>query len=73
MNEAKHSDRSWGRAVGIGLGVAVLTALVMVTLLKTDVSPFPTPRSRSCCGWSSLRFSFRWWAGDSQVCMSVPS
>jgi len=36
---------SWLRAFGVGIGVAVLTALVMVTLLKTGVSPFPKPPS----------------------------
>lgn len=47
MNESvsKLSTPSWLRAIGIGLGVSVLTALVMVTLLKTGVSPFPKPPS----------------------------
>lgn len=45
MTEASLSTRSWGRAIGIGVGVAVLTAAVMVTLLKTGVSPFPKPPS----------------------------
>ena len=45
MTEERLSTRSWGRAIGIGLGVAVLTAAVMVTLLKTGVSPFPKPPS----------------------------
>lgn len=45
MTEAQLSGRSWPRAIGIGLGVAVLTALVMATLLKIGVSPFPKPPS----------------------------
>ncbi|MBU6469185.1 MAG: hypothetical protein KGL00_10080 [Gammaproteobacteria bacterium] len=45
MIEAQRSGRSWPRAIGIGLGVAVLTAAVMVTLLKIGVSPFPKPPS----------------------------
>lgn len=43
MNKANLSARSWLRATGIGLAVSVLTALVMVTLLKTGVSPLPKP------------------------------
>ncbi|MEO8717600.1 MAG: hypothetical protein ABI423_05215 [Burkholderiales bacterium] len=39
------TGRSWLRAIGIGLGVAVLTALVMQTLVKIGVSPFPNPPS----------------------------
>jgi len=45
MNDTRTSGRSWPRAIGIGVGVAVLTALVMVTLLKAGVSPFPKPPS----------------------------
>lgn len=44
MNDIGKS-RSWPRAIGIGLGVAILTAAVMVTLLKTGLSPFPKPPS----------------------------
>ncbi len=43
MSEADPSARSWLRAIGIGLAVSVLTALVMVTLLKTGISPLPKP------------------------------
>ena len=43
MTEAEHSDRGWLRAIGIGLVVSVLTALVMVTLMKTGISPLPKP------------------------------
>jgi len=47
MNEtiSKLPTSSWLRAIGVGLGVAVLTALVMLTLLKTGISPFPKPPS----------------------------
>ncbi len=37
--------RSWAGAIGIGLGVSILTAVIMVVLLKTGVSPFPEPPS----------------------------
>ncbi|UYG06340.1 hypothetical protein [Halomonas sp. M4R1S46] len=36
---------SWPRAIGIGIAVSVLTAIVMVASLKTGVSPFPKPPS----------------------------
>jgi len=36
---------TWTRAIGIGIGVSVLTAIVMVALLKAGVSPFPKPPS----------------------------
>lgn len=45
MIEAQRSGRSWPRAIGIGLGVAVITAAVMGVLLKMGVSPFPKPPS----------------------------
>lgn len=35
----------WPRAIGIGIAVSVLTAIVMVALLKVGVSPFPKPPS----------------------------
>jgi len=45
MNESitKPSTSSWLRAIGVGIGVSVLTALVMVTLMKNGISPFPKP------------------------------
>ena len=43
MSKADLSSRSWLRAIGIGLAVSVLTALVMVTLFKTGISPLPKP------------------------------
>lgn len=36
---------SWPRALGIGIAVSVLTALVMVAGLASGVSPFPRPPS----------------------------
>ena len=43
MTEADLSTRTWLRAIGIGLAVSVITALLMVTLFKTGVSPLPKP------------------------------
>ena len=43
MTEADPSARTWLRAIVIGLVVSALTALVMVTLMKTGVSPLPQP------------------------------
>lgn len=37
------SLQDWVRAVGVGIGVAVLTAAAMVTALKSGVSPLPKP------------------------------
>lgn len=45
MDMVNSQGRSWLRAVGVGVGVSILTALVMVTALKTGVSPFPKPPS----------------------------
>lgn len=39
------NHRTWIGATGIGLGVSALTAIIMVTLLKTGISPFPKPPS----------------------------
>lgn len=38
-------DRSWPRTIGIGMAVAVLTAIVMLALTAAGVSPFPKPPS----------------------------
>ena len=43
MSDSDLSSRSWLRATGIGLAVSVLTALVMLSLFKTGVSPLPKP------------------------------
>ncbi|MCL7930639.1 hypothetical protein [Halomonas llamarensis] len=45
MNQTAHSKSSWLKAIGIGIAVSVLTAIVMVVLTKTGVSPFPKPPS----------------------------
>lgn len=45
MNGTKNNKRSWPGAIGIGIGIAVLTAIIMVALLKAGVSPFPKPPS----------------------------
>jgi hypothetical protein len=45
MNQVRLDGRSWARGVGIGVAVAILTAIVMVALLKAGVSPFPKPPS----------------------------
>lgn len=45
MIQTAPNKPSWPRAIGIGIAVSVLTAIVMVTLLKTGVSPFPKPPS----------------------------
>ena len=37
------SLQDWARAAGVGIGVAILTAAVMVTALKSGVSPLPKP------------------------------
>ncbi len=37
------SSQDWTRAVGVGIGVSILTAAVMVAALKSGVSPFPKP------------------------------
>lgn len=43
MTESENSSRSWLRAIGIGVGVSLLTAMVMVPLMKSGVSPLPKP------------------------------
>lgn len=35
--------REWMRAICIGIGVAILTAAIMVTALKSGLSPLPKP------------------------------
>ena len=37
------SPQEWMRAIGIGIGVAILTAVIMVTALKSGLSPLPKP------------------------------
>jgi isopentenyl phosphate kinase len=45
MIKLQNNRRSWSGAIGIGIAVSALTAIVMVTLLKMGVSPFPRPPS----------------------------
>lgn len=45
MNQTAQIKPSWRKAIGIGIAVSVLTAIVMVALLKAGVSPFPKPPS----------------------------
>lgn len=45
MIQTPPAKPSWPRAIGIGIAVSVLTAIVMVALLKAGVSPFPKPPS----------------------------
>ena len=37
------SMQEWMRAIGIGIGVAILTAVIMVTALKSGLSLLPKP------------------------------
>ena len=43
MPEPAVANRSWGRAVAIGLAVSVLTAVMMVSLSRSGLSPLPKP------------------------------
>lgn len=45
MTTSLSAQSSWPRAISIGIGVSVLTAIIMVALLKAGVSPFPKPPS----------------------------
>lgn len=45
MTHSSPVKAAWTRAIGIGIGVSVLTAIVMVALLKAGLSPFPKPPS----------------------------
>ena len=45
MIQTTRAKPSWLRSIGIGIAVLALTAIVMVTLLKAGVSPFPQPPS----------------------------
>lgn len=43
MRVHKLSPVEWGKAIAVGIGVAVLTAAIMVAGLKSGVSPLPKP------------------------------
>lgn len=47
MIQTTRAKPSWLRSIGIGIAVSALTAIVMVTLLKAGVSPFPQPPSQA--------------------------
>lgn len=43
MHIHKLNPGEWGKAIAVGIGVAVLTAAIMVAGLKSGVSPLPKP------------------------------
>ncbi len=45
MTDSIAAKSTWTRAIGIGIGVSLLTAIVSVVALKAGVSPFPKPPS----------------------------
>ncbi|MCX2721003.1 hypothetical protein [Roseibium salinum] len=45
MAAVERHGRSWSRAVGIGILVSILTAVVMLALTAAGMSPFPKPPS----------------------------
>lgn len=45
MIQTPSTKPSWPRAIGIGVAVSVITALVMMALTRAGVSPFPQPPS----------------------------
>lgn len=45
MFAVENTGRSWGRGIGIGLLVGILTAAVMLIATAAGLSPFPKPPS----------------------------
>lgn len=45
MDQTSSAQSSWPRAIGVGIAVSVITALVSVVLSMAGVSPFPKPPS----------------------------
>lgn len=45
MIRLQSDRRSWAGAIGIGVAVSVLTAIVMVAATSAGISPFPKPPS----------------------------
>jgi hypothetical protein len=43
MEIHKLSAGEWARTVAVGIGVAVLTAVIMVSALRSGISPLPKP------------------------------
>ena len=44
-DQTAQSSFSWGRAVVIGIGVSILTAIAAQIMMRTGLSPFPEPPS----------------------------
>lgn len=47
MNKLQADRRSWTGAIGIGIAVSILTAIIMVATTKAGLSPFPKPPSQA--------------------------
>ncbi|MBI1425699.1 MAG: hypothetical protein GC149_19905 [Gammaproteobacteria bacterium] len=45
MIKLQVNRRSWTGAIGIGIAVSILTAIIMVAATKAGLSPFPKPPS----------------------------
>lgn len=45
MFAVENTGRSWGRCIGIGLLVGILTAAIMLAATAAGLSPFPKPPS----------------------------
>lgn len=45
MTQPPSTKPSWTRSIGIGIAVSVVTAVIMVALLRAGLSPFPKPPS----------------------------
>lgn len=45
MIKLQTNRRSWTGAIGIGVAVSILTAIIMVAATKAGLSPFPKPPS----------------------------
>jgi len=43
MEIHKLSPGEWGKTLAVGIGVAILTAVIMVSALKSGISPLPKP------------------------------
>lgn len=43
MELQKLSSREWGKAIGVGIANGVLLSIIMVTALKSGISPLPKP------------------------------
>jgi len=43
MTEPNSSNSSWLRSIGIGVGVSIVTAVIMASMMKMGISPMPKP------------------------------